>query len=78
MTEMVGFPARDTVSLHIYTSYDQTFEGFPAKNTMFLPYINGSGPTYIHVITFLRLAMLKTLGSCTAKPTRTERTPGVM
>jgi hypothetical protein len=24
------------------------------------------------------LAMLKTLGSCTAKPTRTERTPGVM
>jgi hypothetical protein len=33
----------------MYSVYDRIFGGFPAKNTVYTPYIYGSGQPYIYV-----------------------------
>ena len=33
---------------YIYTVYDRIFDDFPAKNTVYTPYIYGSGQPYIY------------------------------
>jgi len=37
----------------MYIVYDRIFDDFPAKNTVYTPYIYGSGQPYIHAEDFV-------------------------
>ena len=44
MTHFYGWPG--PYIYRIYTVYDRIFDGFPAKHTVYTPYIYGSGQPY--------------------------------
>jgi len=41
-------------TIYIYTVYDRIFGDFPAKNTVYTPYIYGSGQPYRYSIWLLK------------------------
>ena len=59
-------------TVYIYTVYDRIFGDFPARNTVYTPYIYGSGKPY----TFggrIRVYMVSVaVGSCSARNIETQ------